>query len=106
MLFEYCGDSQYDEIANLRIAVDLLQRMMAELQFEEASYPGLAAAMVTSGHDLRQRLHLLLGTIDSLTAANDPSHADDLHRRVKSSIYELAQELEVLAVHVDQNSMH
>jgi hypothetical protein len=106
MLFEYCGDSRYDEIANIRIAVELLQRMMAELQFEKANYPRLAAAMATSGHDLRQRLHLLLGTIDSMTAANDPSHADDLHRRVKSSIYELAQELEVLAVHLDQNSIH
>lgn len=106
MLFEYCGDSQYDEIANLRIAVDLLQRMMAELQCEEANYPGLAAAMVTSGRDLRQRLRLFLGTIDSLTAANDPGHAGDLHRRVKTSIYELAQELEVLAVHVDQGSTH
>jgi hypothetical protein len=27
-----------------------------------------------------------------------------LHRRVKSSIYELVQDLEVLAVHVDQGS--
>jgi hypothetical protein len=104
MLFEYCGDSQYDEIANLRIAVDLLQRMMVELQFAKGDCPGLAAAMATPGHDLRQRLRMLLGAIDSLTAANDPTHSDDLHRCVKSSIYELAQELEVLAIHVDQGS--
>jgi hypothetical protein len=104
MLFEYCGDSQYDEVANLRIAVDLLRRMMVELRLEEAGCPGLGAAMATSGHGLRQRLWMLLGTIDSLTAANDATPADDLHRRVKSSIYELVQDLEVLAVHVDQGS--
>jgi hypothetical protein len=89
------------EIAYICIAADLLRQMMTELQRTDDS--GLAPAIAAARHDIHQRLHLLLATIDSLVAEANPTRATDIGRRAKLMIYRLAGEIEQLAIqaHVD-----
>jgi signal transduction histidine kinase len=93
------NDAQEAEIDYICIAGDLLRRMMSELQAAVANNSRLALAMATAGHDLRQRLHALLGTIELMTAAESPARAADLVRSAKARIFRLANELEELALH-------
>jgi signal transduction histidine kinase len=54
-------------------------------------------AMAIAGHDLRQRLHSLLGTIELLKLSEDSDRTAKLNRRAKSLIHRLADELGRLA---------
>ena len=75
-----------------------LTKMMSKLQFLDATNQRLALAMTTAGHDLRQHLHVLLGTVELLTSAAERSRSLELSRRAKSVIFRVAAELEQLAL--------
>jgi signal transduction histidine kinase len=79
------------------VASDLLSKMSYKLQSLEANNQRLKLAMTTAGHDLRQRLHLLLGTVELLTSTPERSRSLELSQRAKSVIFRLAGELEHLA---------
>jgi signal transduction histidine kinase len=79
------------------VATDLFTRMSSQLQSLETMNQRMTLAMTTAGHDLRQRLHLLLGTVDLLTSAADRSRTRELAERARSLIFRLAGELEQLA---------
>jgi signal transduction histidine kinase len=87
------------------VAADLLSEIMSKLQSLEANNQRLTLAMTTAGHDLRQRLHLLLGTVELLTTTAETSRTTELSQRAKSVIFRLAGELEQLALQAqrDQN---
>ena len=84
------------------VATDSLSRMTSELQFLEMNNRRLILAMAAAGHDLRQRLHMLLGTIELLSSTDDEARGTELHHRAKSLIVRLASELEQLAFHAEQ----
>jgi signal transduction histidine kinase len=90
---EYFTDSDY-----ICVAGDSLSRMLSKLQSLEANNQRLALAMTTAGHDLRQRLHVLLGTVELLTSTAERSRSMELNQRAKSVIFRLAGELEQLAL--------
>jgi signal transduction histidine kinase len=98
-------DSNQAEVDYICIAGDLLRRMMSELQSAVAGNARLGLAMATAGHDLRQRLHSLLGTVDLLSSADSPARAGDLARRAKAMIFRLANELEDLALQAERDSI-
>jgi signal transduction histidine kinase len=58
--------------------------------------------MAAAGHDLRQRLHLLLGTIELLTATADQARTRELSQRARLLIFRMAGELEQLAFQAEQ----
>jgi two-component system, sensor histidine kinase len=93
------------EVDYICIAGDLLRRMMSELQSAVAGNARLALSMATAGHDLRQRLHSLLSTIELLSLADSPARAGDLARRAKAMIFRLANELEALALYADGDAL-
>jgi signal transduction histidine kinase len=99
------NDADQAEVDYICIAGDLLRRTLSELQSAVANNSRLALAMATAGHDLRQRLHLLLSTIELLPLADSPKHAADLARSAKTMIFRLANDLEELALHADVDSM-
>ena len=84
------------EVDYICIAADLLQRMMSELNCLETNNSRLTLATAAAGHDLRQRLHGLLRTVDLLTAADDTTVAAELSTKAKALIHRLAGELEQL----------
>jgi signal transduction histidine kinase len=84
------------EVDYICIAADLLGQMMSELKCLETNNSRLTLAMATAGHDLRQRLHGLLRTVDLLTAADDATAAAELSTKAKALIHRLAGELEQL----------
>jgi len=84
------------------VAADLLSKMMSELQSLELTNRRLTLAMASTGHDLRQRLHMLLGTVELLTSTHDEVRSAELGRRAKSLIFRLAGELEQLAVQAER----
>jgi two-component system, sensor histidine kinase len=86
------------------IAAALLEKMLLALQSAEANCSRLALAMATAGHDLRQRLHLLMAAIELLAITDEPVRAAELRRDAKSLIYRLANELEQLAVLAERDS--
>jgi hypothetical protein len=86
------------EIVYICIAADLLRQMMTELQRAELDNSSLAPTIAAARHDIRQRLDLLLATIESLVAAENQTRATDLGRRAKLMIYRLAGEIEQLAI--------
>src|SRR5277367_4057188 len=92
------------EVDYICIAGDLLRRMMSELQSAVASNSRLALSMATAGHDLRQRLHSLLCTIELLGRPESPTRAAELTRSAKVQIFRLANELEELALQADSDS--
>jgi signal transduction histidine kinase len=96
----HSNESHQAEIDYICISGDLLSRMMTELQVAAAHNVRLALAMATAGHDLRQRLQSLLGTIELMIAAKT-ERAADLGRSAKAKIFRLANELEELARHTD-----
>jgi signal transduction histidine kinase len=85
------------------VAGDLLSTMMSKLQSLEANNQRLALAMTTAGHDLRQRLHLLLGTVELLTSSAERSRSMELSQRAKTVIFRLAGELEQLALQAQRD---
>jgi signal transduction histidine kinase len=91
------------EIDYICIAADLLQRMMSELKCLETNNSRLTLAMASAGHDLRQRLHALLRTVDLLTSADDATVAADLNTKAKALIHRLAGELEQLVFHAGRD---
>jgi signal transduction histidine kinase len=95
--------SQFTEVDYICVAGDLLTKMMAELQFLQVNNRRLTLAMATAGHDLRQRLQTLMGTIELLTSCQDVLRSKELTRRARSLIYRLAQELERLAFQAEQD---
>lgn len=105
MIDVHANDAHEAEIDYICIASDLLRRMMSELQATVANNSRLSLAMSTAGHDLRQRLHTLLGTIELLTVAESPARAPDLARSAKAKIVRLANELEELALHAGCDSV-
>jgi signal transduction histidine kinase len=96
MLSDEVASPPNAEIDYICIAADLLQRMMSELKCLETNNSRLTLAMATAGHDLRQRLHGLLRTVDLLTSTDDASVAAELNTKAKALIHRLAGELEQL----------
>ena len=84
------------------VATDSLSRMTSELQSLEINNRRLILAMAAAGHDLRQRLHLLLGTIELLSSTEDEARSMELNQRAKSLIFRLAAELEQLALQAEE----
>jgi two-component system, sensor histidine kinase len=80
------------------IAADLLAEMISELQALKLDSRRLTLAMATAGHDLRQRLHALCGTVELLTSSQDRVRRAELCQRAKALILRLATELEQLAL--------
>lgn len=85
------------------VATDLLSTMMSELESLELNNRCLTLAMASAGHDLRQRLHTLLGTVELLASTKDEVRCAELGRRAKAIIFRLAGELEQLAVLAEQD---
>lgn len=85
------------------VAADLLSKMMSELQSLELNNRRLTLAMAAAGHDLRQRLHMLLGTVEVLISTKDEVRSAELGQRAKSLIFRLAGELEQLAFQAERD---
>jgi signal transduction histidine kinase len=88
---------QPTDIDYICVAADLLTKMMSELQSLDLGNRRLTLAMATAGHDLRQRLHALCGTVELLTSSQDRVGRAELCQRAKALIFGLAMELEQLA---------
>jgi signal transduction histidine kinase len=84
------------------VAADCISKMMSDLQSLELNNRCLTLAMASAGHDLRQHLHMLLGIVELLTAAEDEVRRAELGKRAKSLIFRLAGKLEQLAVQVEE----
>lgn len=89
---------QYAATDYVRVTTDWLSNIMSEHQALELNNRRLTLAMAAAGHDLRQRLHLLMGTVELLTSAQDRIRCTELCQRAKSLIFRLAGELEQLAL--------
>jgi signal transduction histidine kinase len=94
---------QFTDVDYICVATDLLTKMMSELHSLQVNNRRLTLAMATAGHDLRQRLHALLGTVELLTSTQDAVRNAALSRRAKSLIFRLAQELEQLAYQAERD---
>ena len=79
------------------VAANLLEDMMSELHSLKVNNRRLTLAMAAAGHDLRHRLHTLLGTVELLTSTPDKTRIAELSQRAKSLIFRLAGEMEQLA---------
>jgi signal transduction histidine kinase len=97
---------QTTEIDYICVAADLLTKMISELQSLELDNRRLILAMATAGHDLRQRLHALCGTVELLTSSQDRVGRAELCQRAKSLIFRLARELEQLALEAQLDNRH
>ena len=95
---------QFTDADYIRVATDLLSKMLSERESLEVSNRRIALAMAAAGHDLRERLHQLLGTVELLTATKDEVRRGELHQRAKSLIFRLAGELERLAIQAEQEN--
>jgi signal transduction histidine kinase len=84
------------------VASKALSRMTSELKSLALSNRRLTLAMAAAGHDLRQRLHALLGTIELLSSIEDRSRSMELKERAKSLVFRMASELEQLASQAEQ----
>jgi signal transduction histidine kinase len=89
--------SQFTQIDYICVAAGLLENMMSEFDALKINNQRLTLAMASAGHDLRNRLHTLLGTVEMLTTAHDAVRTAQLSQRARSLIFRLAQELEELA---------
>jgi signal transduction histidine kinase len=88
------------------VAADLLTKMMSALQSLELSNRRLTLAMATAGHDLRQWLHALFGTVELLSSSQDGVGRAQLCQRAKSLIFRLAGELEQLTHQAERDCGH
>jgi signal transduction histidine kinase len=89
---------QSTDIDYICVAADLLTKMISELQSLKLDNRRLTLALATAGHDLRQRLHALCGTVELLVSSQDRVVRAELCQRAKSLIFRLATELEQLAL--------
>jgi len=85
------------------VAADWLSKMMSELRSLDLNNRRLTLAMASAGHDLRQRLHMLLGIVELLTSTEDEARNAELGQRAKSLIFRLAGELEQLAAQAERD---
>jgi hypothetical protein len=86
------------EIGHICIAADLLRQIMMELQRVELNNAYSVPAIAAARQDMRGRLNLLLATIESLVAAENPTRVIELGRRAKQMIYRLAGEIDQWAI--------
>jgi signal transduction histidine kinase len=100
------NDSQSTQIDYICVAAGLLKDMMLELEALKFNNRRLTLAMASAGHDLRSRLHRLLGTVERLTTCQDTTRTADLSQRARSLIFELAEELEDLARQAEKDHAH
>lgn len=100
------NDSQSTQIDYICVAAGLLKDMMLELDALKLNNRRLTLAMASAGHDLRSRLHTLLGTVEILTTTQDAARTAELSQRARSLIFELADELEVLARQAEKADAH
>jgi signal transduction histidine kinase len=94
---------QLTDIDYICVAADLLTKMTSELKSLELGNRRLTLAMATAGHDLRQRLHALCGTVELLTSSQDRVGRAELCQRAKALIFRLARELEQLAIQAQRD---
>jgi hypothetical protein len=94
--------ANHTENANIDVAADVLRGMLSELQNLAVCNARLHFAMSHSGLAIRERLDMLSGITELLKAAQAPVHARELSRRAKALIFQLAGELEQLAVEAEQ----
>jgi signal transduction histidine kinase len=85
------------------VAADLLSKMMSELQSLDLNNRRLTLAMASAGHDLRQRLQILLGIVELLTSTKDEVRSAELGQRAEAVIFRLAGELEQLAFQAERD---
>ena len=97
------GSAAATDIDYICVAADLLSEMMSELESLKATNRRCALAMATAGHDLRQKLHTLLGTVDQLNSNHDPVRGSELTQSAKALIQRLAAGLEELALLAEQD---
>jgi signal transduction histidine kinase len=94
---------QLTDIDYICVAADLLTKMTSELKSLELGNRRLTLAMATAGHDLRQRLHALCGTVELLSSSQDSVGRAELCQRAKTLIFRLARELEQLALQAQRD---
>jgi light-regulated signal transduction histidine kinase (bacteriophytochrome) len=92
---------QLTEIDYICIAADLLTEMTSELQSLERDNRRVILTMAMAGHDLRARLHSLSGAVELLTSSRDQIARAELCQRAKALIFQLARELEQLALEAE-----
>jgi signal transduction histidine kinase len=89
--------SPYTDTDYVCVSADSFAKIMSEHLSLELDNQRLTLSMAAAGHDLRQRLHMLLATVELLTSAHDQVRCAELRQRAKSLIFRLAEELEQLA---------
>jgi signal transduction histidine kinase len=94
---EKAGSPAASEPDYVCIATESLATMMSRHQVLEVNNRRLVLAMAAAGHDLRQRLHMLLTMIDRLASTDGEARRKELSERAKSLIFRLSGELEQLA---------
>ena len=85
------------------VKADLLSKMTSELQSLDFNNRRLTLALASAGHDLRQRLHVLLGILELLSSTEDEVRSAELGQRARSIIFRLAGELEQLAFQAERD---
>jgi signal transduction histidine kinase len=85
------------------VASDVLSKLMSGLTSLEIENRRLTLALATAGHDLRQRLQHLLGTVELISASTDKVRSTELSRRAKTLIFRFAGELEQLALQAERD---
>lgn len=98
------GSLQFADADYICVATDLLSKMMSERESLEVVNRRITLAMAAAGHDLRQRLHILWGTVELLTSTKDEVRSAELNQRAKSLIFRLAGELEQLALQAEREN--
>ena len=89
--------SPYTDTDYVCVSADSFAKIMSEHLSLELNNQRLTLSMAAAGHDLRQRLHMLLATVELLTSAHDQVRCAELRQRAKSLIFRLAGDLEQLA---------
>jgi hypothetical protein len=95
---ESVHDPKNTEIGNIAIATDLLRRMLQELQDLKVNNARLHFAMSNGEHSMVQRLDMLSGIAELLRESHPPLRTRELCQRAKKLIFQLAGELERLAL--------
>jgi signal transduction histidine kinase len=92
---------QVTKIDYVCIDADLLSEIRSDLQSLKRDNRRLTLTMAAAGHELRAGLHGLYGALELLTFSQDRSAREDLCQRVKAHIFQLALELEQLALQME-----
>lgn len=103
MLEESNDSANNSEVENIKVAADLLRRMLLELKGLGVNNARVHFAMSNSGHAIRQRLDMLSGIIELLKATQEPLRARELGQRAQALIRQLAGELERLALEAEHD---